>query len=462
MATSDQKPEGTQSSEEGQTPEGGESPEGAGTPAVPRRQQGYLYVLLSLHLPALALGLGQGITTPVLPLFAKSFDVGVGLAAMTFVAQMLGGLTASLPVGYAIDRFGRRKILLAGPIITSIALLLTAAAPTYAVLLILRFVAGWGTQMWMLSRLTVIADRGGDSRARQITSMFGVQRLGMLGGPIIGGITAELWGLRVPFILHGVVALLAVVPSFFVVRESNPEPARRGVNAAKDATKDATKDEEFSWKMLLQPPIPILYTAQFFSTLTRGGAIGGGTVFLFGAYAYDITVLDLALLSSVMALAGIPLTLSAGYIMDRFGRKVTVVPGLALFSLAMVWLAATAYYGWGYWAFVTGFVWMQLIGAGLSGSMQTIGTDLAPPKARGRFFGIGRMVSQAGFMANPLSFGAITALSGFTMAFAFVAGSGFISAAFLGFLIKESLLKDGQKAEKPDEKPDEKPGENKD
>jgi MFS family permease len=266
--------------------------------------------------------------------------------------------------------------------------------------------------------------------------MFGVQRLGMLAGPLIGGVTAELYGLRVPFVLHGIVALLAVVPSFLVMEESNPEASKR---------RGSAKDEDFSWKMLLQPPIPILYTAQFFSTLTRGGAIGGGTVFLFGAYAYGVGALDLAVLSSVMALAGIPLTLSAGYIMDRYGRKVTVVPGLALFSLSMVWLAATALFGWDYWAFVVGFVWMQLIGAGLSGSMQTIGTDLAPAKARGRFFGIGRMVSQAGFMANPLTFGALTALSGFTAAFTFVAGSGFVSALILGFLIKESLLKDGDK-----------------
>lgn len=413
-----------------------EKPQEAGATDVPRRQQGYRYVFLSLHLPALALGLGQGITTPVLPLFAKSFDVSVGVASLMFVAQMLGGLMASLPVGYAIDRFGRRRILLAGPIITSVALLATAVAPTFAILLVLRFIAGWGTQMWMLSRLTVIADRGGDSRARQITSMFGVQRLGMLAGPLIGGVTAELYGLRVPFVLHGIVALLAVVPSFLVMEESNPEASKR---------RGSAKDEDFSWKMLLQPPIPILYTAQFFSTLTRGGAIGGGTVFLFGAYAYGVGALDLAVLSSVMALAGIPLTLSAGYIMDRYGRKVTVVPGLALFSLSMVWLAATALFGWDYWAFVVGFVWMQLIGAGLSGSMQTIGTDLAPAKARGRFFGIGRMVSQAGFMANPLTFGALTALSGFTAAFTFVAGSGFVSALILGFLIKESLLKDGDK-----------------
>jgi MFS family permease len=405
---------------------------GENTPAEPR---GYWYVFFSLHLPALAIGLGQGITTPVLPVFARDeFGVSVAMAANLFVAQMLGGLAASLPVGYAIDRWGRRKILLAGPIITGIALLATATVQSFALLLVYRFIAGWGQQMWMLSRLTVIADGGGGSRARQITSMFGVQRLGMLAGPLIGGVSAALWGIRVPFILHGVVALAAVIPSFFVVQESNPNQGKRG--------KSAASNEELTWKLLLKPPIPILYTAQFFSTMTRGGAIGGGTVFLFAAYVYGVEAIDLAYLASAMALAGIPLTLSAGYIMDRYGRKVTVVPGLILFSLSMVWFAFTAIQGLGYWAFVLGFVWMQLIGAGLSGSMQTIGTDFAPPQARGRFFGIGRMVSQGGFMANPLSFSALVAISGYTAAFAFFAGAGFASAAILGFLIKESLLRE--------------------
>ncbi|MDA0799085.1 MAG: MFS transporter [Chloroflexi bacterium] len=406
------------------------------TPDGPAKPKGYLYTFLSLHLPALAIGLGQGITTPVLPIFARDeFGVSVEVAAYLFVAQMLGGLAASMPVGYAIDRWGRRRVLLAGPIIVGVALLATATAQSFAILLVYRFIAGWGTQMWMLSRLTVIADGGGGSRARQITSMFGVQRLGLLAGPIIGGVTAELFGIRVPFILHGIVALMAVIPSFLVVQESNPNQGKRG--GGKSAS-----DEQFSVKLLLKPPIPILYTAQFFSTMTRGGAIGGGTVFLFGAYVYDVSSLDLAYLSSAMALAGIPLTLSAGYIMDRFGRKVTVVPGLALFSLSMVWFALTAVNHWGYWAFVVGFVWMQLIGAGLSGSMQTIGTDFAPPQARGRFFGIGRMVSQGGFMANPLSFSAFVAVSGYAAAFTFLAGTGLASAAILGFLIKESLLRE--------------------
>ena len=196
---------------------------------------------------------------------------------------------------------------------------------------------------------------------------------------------------------------MAVIPSFLVIKETSP--TRKGSPAADAAA------EEFSWRILLKPPIPILFVAQFFATITRGGAIGGGTIFLFGVYAYGVTALDLGLLSSLLALAGIPLTFASGYIMDRFGRKVTVVPGLILSGLSMFFLAATATLGWGYWAFVTGFVWMQLLNAMMSGSMQTIGSDFAPPNARGRFFGIGRMVTQAGFMANPLSFAALNAVS---------------------------------------------------
>ena len=64
--------------------------------------------------------------------------------------------------------------------------------------------------MWQLSRLTVIADTGGRSRARQITSLIGVQRVGMLAGPLIGGFAAVAWDLRVAFVMHAVVALAVV------------------------------------------------------------------------------------------------------------------------------------------------------------------------------------------------------------------------------------------------------------
>ena len=255
---------------------GGQQPEEATASSARPKNQGYLYLFLSLHLPAVAMGLGQGITTPVLPIFARDeFNVGVALAAYLFVAQMLGGMTASVPVGYAIDRWGRRRILLAGPLITAAALFLTATAQSFAMLLVFRFIAGWGQQMWMLSRLTVIADRGGGARGRQITSMFGIQQVGILAGPLAGGILASTVNLQAAFILQGVVSILAVVPSFFVYRESAPKPS-----AANGGPAASGPIDDFSWRSLLSRPILVLFTAQLFGMTARGGAIGGGTLFV--------------------------------------------------------------------------------------------------------------------------------------------------------------------------------------
>ena len=402
------------------------------------RSQGYLQLFLSLHLPAVAIGLGTGMATPVLPLFAKSFDVSVGVAALVFVATMAGGFAASLPAGYAIDRFGRRNVLLAGPVIAAGAAFLVATSDSFTQLLIYRFIGGWGQQMWTVSRLTVIADTGSDrSRARQITSMFGIQRVGMLSGPLAGGLLAAAFGLRVPFVVQGIVTLLAVIPSFFVVRETAP-----GHSAAAGPRADAAPEQqEYSWRSLLRPPIPALFSAQYLATTARGATLGGGVLFLFAAYAYDSGPAELGILSSAMAVVGIPITLAAGYLMDRFGRMVTIVPGQALMGAGMVFLGVVAIAPLSFTAFVIGFVWVHVVNSLLSGSMQVLGSDVAPVHARGRSFGAGRMVSQAGFMSAPLSFAVLTGISGFGAAFFFLAGAGGVSALLLAFVVKETLAK---------------------
>ena len=410
--------------------------EAAPAQAAGRSRRGYLTLFLSLHLPAVALGLGTGMTSPVLPVLAKSFEVSVGVASLVLVATMAGGLVASLPAGYAIDRFGRRTVLLAGPIIAAGAAFLVATSGSLSELIVYRFIGGWGQQMWTVSRLAVIADTGSDrSRGRQITSMFGVQRIGMLAGPAVGGLTAEAFGLWVPFVMQGTVTLLAVIPSFFVVRETAPaRPGGRGPEAA-------AGQQEYSWRSLLRPPIPALFSAQYLATMARGAAIGGGMLFLFAAYAYDSGPAELGILSSSMAVMGIPITFAAGYVMDRFGRMVTIVPGQALMGAGMVFLAVVAMAPLPFAAFVIGFVWVHLVNSMLSGSMQVLGSDVAPAHARGRFFGAGRMVSQAGFMSAPLSFAVLTGVSGFGAAFFFLAGAGGVSALLLAFVVRETLSK---------------------
>jgi len=391
-------------------------------------------LFLSLHLPAIALGFGMGVTIPVLPVFAKSFDVSAGLASLVFFTNMAGGLIASLPIGYLLDRFGRRKILLAGPIITGVSALLMATSGSFAELLFWRFVGGWGQQMWTISRLTVVADSGSSgSRGRVITSMFGIQQVGTLAGPLVGGISAATFGLQSAFIIQGAVSIVAVIPSFFVYRESAPQ--RTDSSSAK-STSAVTDD--FSWRSLLSGPIIILFTAQLFGMTARGGAIGGGTVFVYAAYAYAADPAVLGVLSSIMAAVGIPLTLSAGYLMDRFGRKSTLVPGSGLLGLVLIFLAITSFSSLPFTGFVIGFILLQAFNSLLNGSWQVIGADLAPAGARGRFFATGRMVSQGGFSANPLVFSLMTSLSGFTLAFAVLGSASIVSSMMVAGLIKET------------------------
>ncbi|MDE2837548.1 MAG: MFS transporter, partial [Chloroflexota bacterium] len=183
-------------------------------PAPPSRPPGHGlgYLLLTLHLPSMAIGLGLGLTVPVIPELTQQMGIDLEGAALVFVFQLLGTFAAPLPTGFLIDKIGRRRVLLAGPIITGVASLLVAkvaldgADGSFVELLIYRFIAGWGEQMWTMSRITVIADTGASNqRGKQVTQMFGVQQIGNLSGPIVGGFAAVLLGLWAPFVMHAAI-----------------------------------------------------------------------------------------------------------------------------------------------------------------------------------------------------------------------------------------------------------------
>ena len=401
-----------------------------------------LRLILGLHVPAIALGLGNGIALPVLPELTKAYDVSIVQASWVFVAYLLGTLAASLPTGLLIDRIGRRWILLAGPLVVALSSLLIAKAAldgTFPELLAYRFIAGVGTQMWLQSRITVIADTGAaQQRGKQVTQMFGVQQIGALSGPLIGGFAAEAWGLWSPFLIHAVVSLLSIVPTYFVVKET--APPRRAASAASG---------ESRWALLLRNPIPTVFSIQFLTNVGRGAVFEGGVILLYPSYAYGLGPAELGVLRGLMAVGTIPIMLGTGYVMDRFGRKYTIVPGLMLTSLSMATMAATAYMETSVSWFIASFVFVHLAVSIISGNMQTLGTDVAPPEARGLFFGVSRLVAQGGSTASPTSFGLLSGSFGFGAAFLLLASTAFAAGLIVLFFLEETLKKPEPAAASP-------------
>src|SRR5713226_5363581 len=155
---------------------------------------------LSIYLPALVLALGAGIALPAIPALAKSFHVSFALASGVVISFVVGNVAGSIPTGWMIDRYGRRRIMLIGPLLTSAMAFLVITANTFPLLLLYRFIDGWAAQMWLQGRITRISSGAQASqRGRLVSWMYGMDSVGRLSGPLVGGFIAASFGLRAPF-----------------------------------------------------------------------------------------------------------------------------------------------------------------------------------------------------------------------------------------------------------------------
>lgn len=392
--------------------------------------------LLSLYLPAVVLALGAGIAAPALPIFAKSFEISFGVATLILVAHSVGGAAATIPTGFMVDRVGRKFVLIAGPILAAVASLLTAVAQSYPELLIYRFIAGWAQQMWMLARLAIIADTGAaNQRGRQITGMISMETAGRLMGPAVGGLVGAV-DIRLPFVLHAIISLVAIIPSFKLIKET--APSRTGATRASGSAG--------SVRELLVFPVIMLFLAQAFASITRGTLFQGG-MNIYAAYAYDMKVQTLGVIGTIAAAIGIPITLTAGFLMDRFGRKASVVPGFALLGAALATTAFMDHLQAPMLGFFAIYFVVHAAQSMTSGNMQTIGSDIAPPHLRGRFFGIWQLVGHIAGVISPAAFGFLAETTGYGGSFIFLAVTAFAACFVLVTQVKTNMAERTRGAE---------------
>jgi len=389
--------------------------------------------LLTLYFPAFVFALGGSIATPAIPVFAKSFDTGFGVASLVIVMHALGGLVAAVPSGFLVDRFGRRVILIVGPLLMALSSGLTALASSFSQLLAYRFIGGAAMEMWRQARLAMVADVGKQrQRGRQITGMVGTESSGRLIGPAIGGVLAT-WSIQVPFVAHAILSLVAIVPSLFLLRESAPGLRRR---VSSDAKEQLSNRDLIA--LMFDRRYRGFFCAQLFASMTRG-VLWGGTLLLYATFAYDLGAQGLGGLATTGSIVGIPITLWCGYLMDRYGRKTTMVPGFLLMAFGWFFLAASAQWHWSLTLFVIGYLWIHGGHAVTSGSMQVLGTDMAPAHARGRFFGFWRMVGEIGSLVSPALFGFVAEHAGYGSAITMTGLFALITAGLLTFSVKETV-----------------------
>ena len=332
---------------------------------------------------------GQGVVSPVIPLYAKDFGVSAAAVGLTLTVFALARLIVNVPAGIIADRYGRRILLVGGPIITSVGMIGSGLSDSIGELLVWRFVAGAGSAFYMSGAMIYLIDIATpEQRTRYVAINQWALTVGFALGPGIGGLVADRYGLSVPFYVVGVMGIITAI--YAVIRL----PETRDQAAAEEAEADG--EPMSTWTFVLSRRFLLVAVASATIFMTRAGTRGT----LMPLHADDALGWGPAEIGIVFTVTG-AMTLftlmPAAWAADHISRRFVVgFSGVVAGIGAMLAGSIVSPVG-----FVLGNVVMSL-GTGTAGpAPAAYVADIAPPGKRGIAVALYRSAGDVGFLAAP-------------------------------------------------------------
>jgi MFS family permease len=256
----------------------------------------------AVFLGGLACGAYIGKVPPALPLMRDEF--GLSLVQTGFIATMLnvmGGLAGML-VGILCDRYGHKRLALAGLALMAAGGLLGAGATTFTALLLSRFLEGAGFILFAVSGPALVNAALSDSREQ-------AKAFSLWSAYMPSGGSLALLASPVAFALIGwrgmwlALALAALACMVFVAR-AVPAPRFGGVSSLRLAIESLQQKGSLALALLFAFYVaqwtPVMIWLPTFAVYERGaGAATAG------------------LLTALMVLANIPGNLGGGWLLAR-------------------------------------------------------------------------------------------------------------------------------------------------
>jgi MFS family permease len=364
--------------------------------------------------PALLCSVGQGAILPVVALSARELGASVAVAALIVTLMGLGSWFFNLPASMITLKFGERWSIVGAAAAGALALLAAGLSLVISdglwLLAVAMAIVGMSAAVFSLARQKYLTEAVPvEFRARALSTLGGVSRIGTFIGPFIGaaamafvGISGAYW---VGVAGMAAAAVLAVaVPDLVAVQGSEgkagPEPTLRGVAVSH---------------------------AGVFLTAGTGilllSALRASRQVVIPLWA-DHLGLDPTHASLVYGLSGaidMLVFYPAGKVMDRRGRQWVAIPSTLIMGVALVLIPLTA-------GFTSLLLAALLIGFGngiSSGLVMTLGADFSPDRGRGQFLGLWRFMADAGSTGGPVLLSAVTAAASL--------GAGVTATGVLGF-----------------------------
>jgi predicted MFS family arabinose efflux permease len=366
----------------------------------------------------------------VLALYARSFGVSQLAIGLAIAIYGFARFAVAMPAGQLADRLGRRPALALGGLVTGLGNLLCAYAPTYPVFIAGRFVAGAGAAFVLIAGTVVLADiTTPANRGRTMAIYHGVFLFAVGIGPMPGGILAERFGLEAPFLVYAVAGFVAAVLAWFSI------PETRGTSGIDDAG-IAAPLPAFSaqvQRLTRHAGFVLVSLVSFVSAFARTGALFN-VIPVLAAERLGLRAEQIGVGLGAASVVGLVLIYPSGVLVDRYGRKLVIMPATLVSAAAMVLFLVMPSYGWYLAACV---VWS--VATGISGAAPAAyAADTAPPGMNAAAMSAYRMLADLGYVVGPLALGLMTDAFGAETALATAAVLLAVVAVLFGWRAPET------------------------
>jgi ACDE family multidrug resistance protein len=357
--------------------------------------------------------LANTLVGPAIPDILDAFDQPDERAGLFVAAGTLPGIVMAPVIGILADRHGRRAVLVPCLLAFGVFGMLSAAAPSFWVLLVLRVLQGVGSAGLINLAVVLIGDRwSGIERARRVGHNAAVLTVSLAVFPPVGGLLTELGGWRLSFAPYAI----GLWTALRIWRGLLPTPATDavGVREQLGAARTAVRQRDVVGSISIGFVLFVLIFGLFLTALP----VHLEREFDLGAGWRGLVLAVPALTSTIGALR-------VGALRARYGAVPLVVAAGALFTVAFVVMG------------VAGSLPVLLAGALVYGAgegiciptLQDVVTGAAPPSQRGAVVAVWVGAARAGQTAGPLAASAVYGAVG--TGTTFVLG-GALAAVILG------------------------------
>lgn len=347
--------------------------------------------LLVLFLLVFFKQIGNGMVWSVIAVYGQS--MGASTAVIGLMISAYGGarLMVNIPAGYASEKFGRRRMMSLGCVVTalsSFAVVMTSSIGAFFFGLLLM---GLASSVLITSALAAVADLGEPGRRLHDMSLYQAANvIGTSMGPALGGLMAGLWGYSTAFLANGLIAMMGIV-AFALMPWPETEHSVERIRTS-PAQLRALAREGLGIGLM------------FFSIFYVRTASNWILMPLIAQTKFNMELTTIGLILTSGALANLSVLFFTVRLSRRFGTVRIIVLSSILTLIACAALAFGNH---------PGFIWLSsiLFGAGGGIAMPTLTAyvaDVAPADQRGPAMGMMRTMQDLALILGPFLTGLLS------------------------------------------------------